>query len=198
MTGRTGRPAAGGRDTRSDILRAARTLFADLGFERTTMRAVAARAGVDVALIYHHYGSKDELLAAALTVPESARPVLRPVPAGTSDPGREITRAILDLWENDPTVREQTLAMVRTALSHEHAARRLEELHSSAVLALVSEVIADDSKDLRAGLIGAHLSGLLLTRYLFKVPAMATADAARLVDAAGPVIDHYLAGDIAP
>ena len=43
--------------------RAARELFAELGFERTTMRAVATRAGVDPALIYHYFGDKDGLLS---------------------------------------------------------------------------------------------------------------------------------------
>jgi len=66
VTRRAGRPRAGGRDTRAAILESARALFADLGFERTTMRAVAARADVDVALIYHHFDSKESILEAAL------------------------------------------------------------------------------------------------------------------------------------
>jgi hypothetical protein len=77
-----------------------------------------------------------------------------------------------------------------------HAAQLLRELHSSFVLALVSEVVADDDPELRASLIGAHLSGLLLNRYLFKVHALAAADPATLINAAGPVIDHYLTGDL--
>ena len=196
MTRRAGRPPPGGRDTRADILDAARALFADLGFERTTMRAVATRAGVDVALIYHHFDNKDDLLAAALTVPDSAQSVLRAVPAGTPDPGRAVAKAVLELWEHDPVLRGQALAMIRTALSHEHAAQLLRELHSTFVLALVSEVVADDDPQLRAALIGAHLSGLLLNRYLVKVHALAAADPTTLIDAAGPVIDHYLTGDL--
>jgi AcrR family transcriptional regulator len=160
------------------------------------MRAVATRAGVDVALIYHHFGSKDDLLAAALTVPERAQPVLRAIPAGTPDPGRAVANAVLEMWENDPALRGQALAMIRTALSHEHAAQLLRELHSTFVLALVCEVVADDDPELRASLIGAHLSGLLLNRYLFKVHALAAADPATLINAAGPVIDHYLTGDL--
>lgn len=196
MTRRAGRPSPGGRDTRADILNAARTLFADLGFERTTVRAVAGRAGVDVALIYHHFGSKDGLLNAALTVPESAQPVLRPLPADISDPGRAVAEAVLGMWENDPALRAQALAMIRTALSHERAAQRLQNLHRTAVLALVAEVVADENRELRVALIGAYLSGLLISRYLFKIPALSAADLALLIAAAGPVVDHYLTGDI--
>lgn len=135
-----------------DILEAARALFADLGFERTTMRAVAAHADVDVALIYHHFGNKDDLLAAALTPPERAQPYLVAIPAGTRSPGRAVASAIVGMWEHDPA--------------------------------------------LRAALIGAHLSGLLQARYLFKVRALAATDPALLIDAAAPLIEHYLTGDL--
>jgi AcrR family transcriptional regulator len=175
---------------------AARALFAELGFERTTVRAVATRAGVDVALIYHHFGSKDALLAAALAVPDRAQPGLRPVPPGTPDPGRAVAAAVLGTWESDPSLREQALAMIRTALSHEHAARRLQELHRTTVLALVAEVVAADDRDLRAALIGAQLGGLLLSRYLLQVPAVAAADPGVLIAAVAPAIDRYLTGDL--
>ena len=196
-TRRAGRPPAGGRDTRAAILQAARALFADLGFERTTMRAVADRADVDAALIYHHFDGKDDLLAAALTVPESARPNLVPIAAGTEQPGRTIATIVLGMWEHDPALRAQALTMIRTALSHEHAAQLLQNLHTTTLVALVSEIVADDQQELRAALIGAHLNGLLQGRHLFKVRALASADLNHLVDAAAPVIDHYLTGDLA-
>jgi AcrR family transcriptional regulator len=196
VTRRAGRPAPGGRDTRADILDAARALFADVGFERATMRAVATKAGVDVALIYHHYGSKDALLEAALSVPEAAGPALQPIPASTVDPGREVAAAVLGMWEEHPEIRERALAMMRTALSHEVPAQRMRDLHTTAVLGLVSEIVVDDHRELRAALIGAHLSGLLLTRYLFGVPALTSVEVAALAEAAGPAIEHYLAGDL--
>ena len=57
-----GRRPLGSPNARRAVLDAARELFAELGFERTTMRAVAARAAVDPALIYHYFGDKDGLL----------------------------------------------------------------------------------------------------------------------------------------
>jgi len=70
-----GRRPLGSPDARRAVLDAARELFAELGFERTTMRAVAARAGVDPALIYHYFGDKDGLLFAALQPPADAATV---------------------------------------------------------------------------------------------------------------------------
>jgi AcrR family transcriptional regulator len=179
------------------VVLAARALFASLGFERTTVRAVARKAGVDVALIYHHFGSKTGLLEATLAVPASAQSGLRAIPAGTPDPGRAIVTTVLCLWESDPALREQALAMIRTALSHEHAAQRLQELHRTAVMLLVSELTAEDHRELRAALIGAQLSGLMLTRYLFKVNTVAAADPTLLIAAVAPTIEHYLTGDLA-
>ena len=43
------------------ILAAAIELFGEQGFEHTTIRQIAARAGVAVGLVNHHYGSKDAL-----------------------------------------------------------------------------------------------------------------------------------------
>ena len=76
-----GRRPLGSPDAREAVLGAARELFAELGFERTTMRAVAARADVDAALIYHYFGDKDGLLAAVVEPMMSAS-----LPSPTSRP----------------------------------------------------------------------------------------------------------------
>ena len=52
--------------TRDAILAAARERFAEYGYDRVRMRDVAADAGVDVALVTYHFGSKDGLFGAAL------------------------------------------------------------------------------------------------------------------------------------
>lgn len=71
----------------------------------------------------------------------------------------------------------------------------LRELHTTAILALVAEIVDERDRELRAALIGAHLMGLLLSRYMFKTEAMAKAD---LDAAATPVIDQYLSGALTP
>jgi len=91
MAGRGRRPASA-PDTREAILEAARELFAEKGFERTTMRAVGERAGVDPALISYWFGSKDGLLLEALTLPFEVEVVLADLDA--SRPGADIVRRV--------------------------------------------------------------------------------------------------------
>jgi AcrR family transcriptional regulator len=175
---------------------AARELFSELGFDRTTIRAVAARAGVDPALIHHYYGNKDGLLAATLTPPAAAAQLLAGVFDDPDKAGEEFVRRVINVWETHLEVREQMLAMLRTGLSHEHAAAMLREMHRAFVLAAIGSVVADDRREFRAALIGSHLAGLLLTRYLLKVPGLVAATPAELVETVGPVVQHYLTGAI--
>ena len=75
----------GAPDTRAEILASARALFADRGFGRTTIRAVAADAGVDPALVHHYFGTKDDLFVAALQLPGRPAGALAPVIDGRAD-----------------------------------------------------------------------------------------------------------------
>ena len=54
--------------TRAAILKAAQELFAEFGYDRTTVRDVAARAAIDAAMVMRYFGSKDELFARATVV----------------------------------------------------------------------------------------------------------------------------------
>jgi AcrR family transcriptional regulator len=202
-----GRRPLGSPDARRAVLDAARELFAELGFERTTMRAVAARAGVDPALIYHYFGDKDGLLFAALQPPADAATVFAGLAAAGADrtrtdrtgadrTGEELVRRLIGLWEERPEVREQMVAIIRTALSHDHAAGLLRDILSSFILAALSDVLADDRRELRVALIGSHIGGLMLARYILKVPGAAAASPEDLVQAVGPTVQRYLTGDI--
>ena len=192
-----GRRPLGSPDARQAVLDAARELFAELGFERTTMRAVAARAGVDAALIYHYFGDKDGLLFAALQPPVDAATVFTGVADAAERAGEELVRRLIRLWEDRPEVREQMAAILRTGLSHDHAGRLLRDILSSFILAALGDVLADDRRELRAALIGSHIGGLMLARYILKVPGAAAASPEDLVQAVGPVVQHYLTGTIA-
>ena len=191
-----GRRPLGSPDARQAILDAARELFAERGFERTTMRAVGTLADVDPALIYHYFGDKDALLAAVIEPPADLPAVLTGIGGDPGRAGEQIIRRVVGLWDNHPDIRERMLAMLRTALSHDHAARLLRDILTSLLLGTLGDVLADDQRELRAALIGSHLGGLMLARYSLKVPGAAGATPEELTQAVGPTIQRYLTGTL--
>jgi AcrR family transcriptional regulator len=191
-----GRRPAGGSDTRETILAAAGELFAEVGFERATMREVATRARVDPALIHHYFINKDGLLAAALALPVDPAALLAGLDQDPDRAGQAIVRRVLGVWEADPQTRRRMLALMRVGLSHEHAAGVLRDLLGSTILTAMARVVAEDDRPLRAALVGTQMGGLLLGRYLLGIPAVRDATPEQLVVAIGPVVQHYLTGPV--
>jgi len=191
-----GRRPVGGPDAHEQILTAAAELFSELGFERTTMRAVAARADVDAALIHHYFVNKEGLLAAALVLPVDPAALLAGLNKDPAHAGEAVVRRVLGVWEADPQTRRHLLGLIRVGLSHEYAAGVLRDLLGRTILTALARVVADDRQSLRAALVGTQIGGLLLGRYVLGIPGVRDATPEELALAIGPVIQHYLNGPI--
>ena len=193
------RPVRGRRpgapDTRAEVLAAARASFAEKGFRGTTIRAVAATAGVDPALVHHYFGTKDDLFLAALELPVDPREVLAPVvAAGPDGAGERLLRAFLSVWD-DPEIQVGLLAVARTVLSAD-GGRLLKEGFLPVVVGPVLASLVRDRPEERVPLVASQMIGLIVTRYLVAVPALAQLPADDLVARVAPVIQHYLTGDL--
>ena len=136
----TGGPRSAG--TRRAILEAARTTFAARGYEQTTIRAVAARAGVDASMVMRYFGSKAGLFTTAATA-ELQVPDLRAVPAG--ERGELLVRVFVDRWED--AARDDELIVLRTAVTSETVAAQLQATMGQ----LITEPIAALGEDDAAG-----------------------------------------------
>ena len=122
MSARRGRRVKGG-DTRAEILVAARAMFGESGYTATTLREVAQRADVDPALILHHFGSKEALFRNAMHIafdPTAIVAIIASKDAGSL--GERLCLYFLGLWE-DAVTREPLLAILRSALTHDAAAK---------------------------------------------------------------------------
>lgn len=198
-----GKPAAGrpGRrrgnpDTRQSILDAAATSFADNGFLGTTIRRIAARAGVDPALVHHYFGSKQELFVASVRVPVDITAVARHLTSGDpADLGRRIVHTILTTW--DGPAQPALLALLRSALTDESSRTMMREFVLSQVVSKVlrSAKIPRDELELRSGLVFTQILGLITARYLIGFGSMATLSAAELADLVGPTLQRYISGE---
>jgi AcrR family transcriptional regulator len=194
-----GQPVRRGRrpgepDTRGDILRAARRLFAERGFDRTTLREVARRARVDPALVGHYFGSKERLFLDAVELPFEPETVLPAVIAGDRDDvGRRVARFLVATLET-PAARERITSIVRAAASEPAAAALVREVIQERVLAPVARALQTGDADLRAALAGSQVVGLVMARYVVGVEPLASLPPERLVAALAPTFQRYLAG----
>ena len=192
-TSRGRRP--GTPDTRAEVLAAARACFAEKGFRGTTIRAVAASAGVDPALVHHYFGSKDDLFVAALEIPVDPREVLAPVvAAGPDGAGERLLRALLGVWD-DPAIQPGLLAMVRSLLADDSGGL-VRDAFIPVVVGPVLAALVVDRPDVRIPLVASQVIGLILTRYVLGVPHMVQMPAEDVIARVGPVLQHYLTGDL--
>ena len=187
----------GAPETRAEILDAALALFAERGFERATVRAIAARAGVDPAMVHHYFGTKEDLLAASITLPEEVGVITDLIREGTLEEAEALVRALLSLWD-DPRVRSTMQALLRVGMSHERAAVTLRDTFADQTAHRLAETLGGVDAELRAGLVATQVSGLALLRIVVGYEPIAEAEADVLVAAVAPTIHRYLVGDLGP
>lgn len=186
----------GSGETRAAILEAAAASFAEHGYAGTTMRAVAAEAGVDAALIHHYFGTKQELFRAVLELPVDLQAVASRVLAGDREElGERLARAFLSVWD-DPAASRPLLAQLRSALTDPVAAESLRGFVIDTVLATVTEAVDRPRSDLRATLAASQLIGVAILRHALELEPLASADRDELAAALGPTLQRYLTGPL--
>jgi AcrR family transcriptional regulator len=192
---RTGR-RAGVSDTRAAIAAAARDEFARSGYDRATIRAIARAAGVDPALVHHYYSTKEKLFVAVMRFPAVPSEVLAQIVAASPDRwGQMIARTIVGIWD-DAQGRTTSLALLRSAVSSETAARMLREFVSSAILGRLAEALGVPDAPYRASLVGSQIVGLGMARFVLCLEPLASAGVDDLVAAIAPTLQRYLTGDV--
>jgi AcrR family transcriptional regulator len=186
---RTGRrPGAGG--TRERILAAARNDFSKSGFDGTTIRAIAAQAKVDPALVLHYYESKDAIFREAVRFPvDPAEFIPGLVAPGVDGLGDRLVRFFVDTW--DSPAGGAMLGVIRSVVANDDAATLMREFITREVLGRLAKALDVDEPQLRATLAGAQLIGMAMLRYVVKVEPIASADADQIVAWLGPTIQRY-------
>lgn len=121
------REAAG---TKERVLDAAQELFGTHGLEGTSLRAVTAAAGVNLAAVNYHFGSKEQLFRAVV------RRVMEPVTG-------EHRRRIEELGDGEPTVEELLDAFVSPFV------RLISDQQDRSLARLVSRILTDPDEEIR-------------------------------------------------
>jgi AcrR family transcriptional regulator len=190
---RTGR-RPGSSDTREAIRDAARRQFVERGYEATTIRGIAAEAGVDPALVMHFYGSKEALFATCIEWPFDAEHMRAAILDGKrSGVGERLMRLFVTTWD-DEAGRTPIVALLRTAMSQETAARMLRDFLSNRLFRPTAEALRLDHPDLRVSLASSQLVGLGIARYVLRYEPLASLDSEEVVALVAPTVQRYLTG----
>ena len=158
--------------TRAAILAAARTRFAADGYEKTTIRAVAAEAGIDASMVMRYYGNKANLFQASAAVDLALADRVAKDPEQLA---AGMAQAFIERWEESSNEVEQLV--IRTAMTHPEAVVQVQRIFDEQIKPSILAVLGDDpDAELRAALIMTQTVGVIVCRYLFGLEPIASAD----------------------
>jgi AcrR family transcriptional regulator len=192
---RPGRPA-GSSDTRERILDNARVLFARNGISNTSIRAVAAAAGVDSALVHHYFGTKEKLFAAAVHVdidPMDIIGPLRQVPV--EELGHAIPSMLLPLWDSE--IGAGFIATLRSVIAGSEV-NLFRSFIQDVIAAQVGSRVDNPPGTgvIRIQFVASQLVGVLMARYILDLEPFKTLPADQIVRTIAPNLQRYLTGDL--
>jgi AcrR family transcriptional regulator len=190
---------AGGRrgprregDARADILAAARRLFAERGYDGTSLRAVARAAGVDPALVHHYFAGKPDLYAASIGLdidPVAVRE--RVIAVGRHGGAEAVVRTFLSLWDS-PEREERLRGLIAGLATRSPVGLAYREFVAEVILAPVMAELAVDQPARRGALVSSQLIGLAMVRYVVRMDPLASAPAESVVADVAPTLRRYL------
>lgn len=192
---RPGRPP-GASDTRDRILMSARELFARNGFDKASIRAVAAGADVDPALVHHYFGTKTQLFAAAIHIPIDPMEVIGPLrEVPVEQIGHTLPSLLLPLWDSE--LGQGFVATLRSILAGNDV---------SLVRSFLQEVIVGEvgsrvdnpvgSGRIRVQYVASQLVGVVMARYILELEPFKSLPVEQIAETIAPNLQRYLTGDL--
>lgn len=177
MTSRAARRAS----TQARILEAARLEFGDRGFEATTVRGVARRAGVDPSLVLQHYGSKSALFTAAIQLPPG-------------EPEEAADHLVDVLKVRAAALPPEMRALVRSMLTVPQASEAV-RLHLDERIGNLAKGVGGPDAELRAAIVVSSILGLTVARHFLQLRAVSSASDDDLVRVASQVLASGLGAE---
>jgi len=168
------------RATETRILDSARELFAEKGFDRTTIRAVATAASVDPALVMQYFGSKRELFPQAVQA--------FPAPPMTSDTDAVVDQLLTTLGLKLGGLPEGTLAMLRSMLTDPAAADHVRDALGRQIDSIGATLPASEDPELRAALVVTTLLGITIGHQFLGLPVLRDASADHIAALLRPAV----------
>lgn len=193
---RPGRPP-GTSDTRDRILSCARELFARNGIDNTSIRAIAADAGVDPALVHHYFGTKTQLFAAAIHIPIDPMTIIGPLREVPVDQiGRVLPSLLLPLWDSE--LGKGFIATLRSILGGSNDVSLFRAFLQEVITAEVGSRVDDPpgSGRVRVQFVVSQLVGIVMARYILELEPFKSLPVEQIVDTVAPNLQRYLTGEL--
>jgi AcrR family transcriptional regulator len=182
-----------GAESRQRILDAARALFREHGYGGTTVRAVATEAGVDPAMVFYFFGTKQGLFAAAIEMSPQLPPAIESIFTGDLDGLGE--RLVRTLVENlDASDRAPLVTLTRSATTHDESETLLREFIEREITGRLAALVDTPDARWRAGMVNVQILGITVARYVARIEPLASAPIDELVARFGPLVQHCLTG----
>lgn len=179
-------------DVRAAVIDAAKVAFRVRGYMGTTVRGVAAAAGVAPEVVRSYYDNKDALFAAAMRLPfnpASAVPAL--LAPGLDGMGERLVRGTLEVLGDDDA-REDLLALFTAGRSASRAAGSLTDFLEHSVIDKVVGSLGVPDARMRVALVSSYLVGIAVTRYVLRTEPLASASDEQVVRLVAPTIQGLL------
>jgi AcrR family transcriptional regulator len=174
--------------TRDRIVDAARRIFGEEGYERTTIRAVAAAADIHPSMVMRYYQSKEGLFSSSMNF-DLHIPDLSAVPR--KEVGRTLVRHALERWSSSEG---ELPALLRISVTHEDARNRLADLLCQQIVPAIAPICGSRRAATSAGLVASQMLGLALTRFVLRLPIVTGLSDRLIIQEMGPQIQAYIDG----
>jgi AcrR family transcriptional regulator len=177
-------------------LESARELFARNGFDKTSIRAVAAGAGVDGALVHHYYGTKQQLFAAAIAIPIDPMQVIGPLrQTPVEQIGSVLPSILLPLWDSE--LGKGFIATLRSLLAGADVSLVRSFLQEIITVEIGSRVDnPPGSGAIRVQFVASQLVGVVMVRYILELQPFAGLEPQIIAETIAPNLQRYLTGDL--
>jgi AcrR family transcriptional regulator len=183
----------GNADTRGEIVEAAKRVFADKGYDGTSLRGVAREAGVDPALVHHYFDGKAALFVAAMALPFDPRQVKEHA-AGPEYSGSRTIEGFLTMWDHAEGTGSSFALCLSAMAASSNVADAMREFVNERVWSVLrhNEGETEALRRRRTAMVSSQLMGLAFARYILRVPPMSTASPKQIGRWVGPTLDRYV------
>lgn len=181
-----------GAESKQRVLQVARELFDQNGYSGTTVRAIATAAGVDPAMVFYFFGTKQGLFSAVIEMSGAVPPAIESIFAG--DLGTIGERIVRTLVTNlDKSDRPPLVMLTRSAPTDPQSEALLREFIDREITDRLAALLDTPDAALRAGMVNVQILGLAVARYIVRIEPIASASVDELATLFGPLIQQCLA-----